>query len=49
MWNGPPGKDIFKRVIAREQCGHMSGLQARLGPLTSMKSAMRGAYHIYTL
>ncbi len=49
MWNGPPGKDFFKRFITRERCSHMSGLSARLGPLASMKSAMRGADHTYAL
>ena len=49
MWNGPPGKDFFKRVVTRERCSHMSGLSARLGPLASMKSAIRGAYHICAL
>jgi hypothetical protein len=49
MWNGPPGKVFFKRLITRERCGHMSGLLGRFEPLASMKFAMRRADHICAL
>jgi len=30
MWNDPPGKGFFRRLITWERCGHMYGLSARL-------------------
>ena len=50
MWNGPRGKDFFSNASSPGNGAVICPAFKRgFGPLTSMKSATRVAYHICAL